>query len=68
MDGNRKIIESALENPRVVENSIGISEMVANLSQLVDREIAIESVAEHLGVKKQVVLVSLAIAHVAISG
>jgi 3-hydroxyacyl-CoA dehydrogenase len=59
-------MQEALENPVVIENALGVAAMVANLGQLVDVDLAIETVAEHLGVSRDVVTVALGIAREAI--
>lgn len=62
MDTTTNLMERAKENPRVCENAIGVATMVAEIAQLVDADQAIDAVAEHLGVRREIVIISLAIA------
>lgn len=62
MDTTTILTERAKENPRVCENAIRVATMAADLSQLVGADEAIDAVAEYLGVKREIVIISLAIA------
>lgn len=68
METTTDILKGSLENPLVVSNALKISMMVSDLANLVDdREIAIETVAAHLEITKDAVIVALRITQLSLS-